>query len=260
MADHVNFPRSRPKMYQADKSHASPTLTQCLITPCPKCMWHSECRWYNPPDFIVFSEYPGSERCPRSESNALFLFSPPSLAFTARRGRGTVDKVIIVPYPDQTLTPCCHISKTGRYIFSYSSEDRQWNCTWHHNYFMWRGNNRLLQHTEDWTMFICFLNILKFRMKWLTPVEDCGKWFIVWNTSVFSGFNSSLSCLDLSHEILIWGWGFLLFLLLCLWLKVYECVQWILTTHKKTSLKIVQEVSRRTVGLDVEWMRLEQTF
>lgn len=123
MADHVIFPRSRPKMYQADKSHASPTLTQCLITPCPKCMWHSECRWYNPPDFIVFSEYPGSERCPRSESNALFLFSPPSLAFTARRGRGTVDKVIIVPYPDQTLTPCCHISKTGRYIFSYSSED-----------------------------------------------------------------------------------------------------------------------------------------
>lgn len=162
-------------------------------------------------------------------SNALVLSPTPCFYFHPHRWplQRDVDeeqlifpRVIIVPYPDQTLTPCCHISKTGRYIFSYSSEDRQWNCTWHHNYFMWRGNNRLLQHTEDWTMFICFLNILKFRMKWLTPVEDCGKWFIVWNTSVFSGFNSSLSCLDLSHEILIWGWGFLLFLLLCLWLKV----------------------------------------
>lgn len=212
MADHVIFPRSRPKMYQADKSHASPTLTQCLITPCPKCMWHSECRWYNPPDFIVFSEYPGSERCPRSESNALFLFSPPSLAFTARRGRGTVDLSqshhcsLSWPNFDTVLS---HLKDGQIYFFIKFRRHRQWNCsansnsTWHHNYFMWRGNNRLLQHTEDWTMFICFLNILKFRMKWLTPVEDCGKWFIVWNTSVFSGFNSSLSCLDLSHEILI---------------------------------------------------------
>lgn len=123
-------------------------------------------------------------------------------------------------------TVLSHLKDGQIYFFIKFRRHRQWNCsansnsTWHHNYFMWRGNNRLLQHTEDWTMFICFLNILKFRMKWLTPVEDCGKWFIVWNTSVFSGFNSSLSCLDLSHEILIWGWGFLLFLLLCLWLKV----------------------------------------